>query len=240
MKKWDDSNIRALTFDVFGTVVDWRAGIIREGEAIGRLSNLRLDWAKFADAWRDLYQPSMDRVRRGEIPWTPLDELHRRALDKVLEQFGIAPLGMEQLDQLNRAWHRLDPWPDAIPGLLRLKRRFILASLSNGNVALLVNMAKRAGLPWDAILGAEVARHYKPDPEAYLKTAELLGLRPEQCLMVAAHNRDLIAAGDLGFRTAFVFRRNERGPNQTSDLKPERDFDIVSEDFLDLAAQLGC
>jgi 2-haloacid dehalogenase len=240
MKKWDDSNIRALTFDVFGTVVDWRAGIIREGEALGRSRSLRVDWAKFADAWRDLYQPSMDRVRRGEIPWTPLDVLHRGALEKIVQQFGIAPLRMEQLDQLNRAWHRLDPWPDAIPGLLRLKRRLILATLSNGNVALLVNMAKRAGLPWDAILGAEVARHYKPDPEAYLKTAELLGLRPEQCLMVAAHNRDLIAAGDLGFRTAFVFRRNERGPNQTGDLKPERDFDIVSEDFLDLAAQLGC
>jgi 2-haloacid dehalogenase len=240
MKNRNDSTIRALTFDVFGTVVDWRAGIIREGEAIGRPRNIRLDWAKFADAWRDLYQPSMDRVRRGEIPWTPLDALHRLALEKIVQEFGIDGLGANELDQLNRAWHRLDPWPDAVAGLLRLKRRFILATLSNGNVALLVNMAKRAGLPWDAILGAEVARHYKPQPEAYLKTAELLGLRPEQCLMVAAHNGDLIAAGDLGFRTAFVFRRNERGPNQTSDLRPERDFDIVAEDFSDLAAQLGC
>jgi len=236
----NQSNIRALTFDVFGTVVDWRSGIVREGEAIGRARNIQLDWGKFADAWRDLYQPSMDRVRRGEIPWTPLDDLHRQALQKIVQEFGIDPMGAEQLDELNRAWHRLDPWPDSIPGLLRLKRRFILATLSNGNVALLVNMAKRAGLPWDAILGAEVARHYKPDPEAYLKTAELLGLRPEQCLMVAAHNRDLIAAGNLGFRTAFVYRPNERGPNQTSDLKPERDFDIVARDFIDLAARLGC
>ena len=236
----NQSNIRAFTFDVFGTVVDWRSGIVREGEAIGRARNIQLDWGKFADAWRDLYQPSMDRVRRGEIPWTPLDDLHRQALQKIVQEFGIDPMGAEQLDELNRAWHRLDPWPDSIPGLLRLKRRFILATLSNGNVALLVNMAKRAGLPWDAILGAEVARHYKPDPEAYLKTAELLGLRPEQCLMVAAHNRDLIAAGNLGFRTAFVYRPNERGPNQTSDLKPERDFDIVARDFIDLAARLGC
>lgn len=236
----NQSNIRALTFDVFGTVVDWRSSIVREGEAIGRAGNIQLDWGKFADAWRDLYQPSMDRVRRGEIPWTPLDDLHRLALQKIVQEFAIGPLGAEQLDELNRAWHRLDPWPDSIPGLLRLKRRFILATLSNGNVALLVNMAKRAGLPWDAILGAEVARHYKPDPEAYLKTAELLGLRPEQCLMVAAHNRDLIAAGNLGFRTAFVYRPNERGPNQTSDLKPKRDFDIVARDFVDLAAQLGC
>jgi 2-haloacid dehalogenase len=240
MNELNRSRIRALTFDVFGTVVDWRAGIIREGEAVGRSRNLSLDWAKFADAWRALYQPSMERVRRGELPWTPLDDLHRMALERILADFGITGLGEEQIDYLNRAWHRLDPWPDAIPGLSRLKRTFVIATLSNGNVSLLVNMAKRAGLPWDAILGAEIARHYKPQPEAYLRTADLLGLKPDQCMMVAAHNRDLIAASALGFRSAFVLRRTQHGPHQTTDLEPERDYDVVAEDFVDLASQLGC
>jgi 2-haloacid dehalogenase len=232
--------VRALTFDVFGTVVDWRASIIREGEALGALWGINLDWALFADAWRALYQPSMDRVRRGELPWTRLDDLHRMALDKILADFGLTGLNEEQIEHLNRVWHRLDPWPDAIAGLTRLKRQFILATLSNGNVALIVNMAKRAGLPWDAVLGAEVARHYKPQPEAYLRAADLLGLKPDQCMMVAAHNSDLIAAGKLGFRTAFVPRRTEYGPDQKSDLKAEGAYDVVAEDFIDLAAQLGC
>ncbi len=166
-------SVRALTFDVFGTVVDWRSGIIREAEAIGRSLGISRDWAKFADAWRALYHPSMDRVRRGELPWKPLDELHRSALEQILPEFGVEGLSAAEIDHLNRAWHRLDPWPDAIAGLGRLRRGYILATLSNGNVALLVNMAKRAGLPWDAVLGAEVARHYKPDPEAYLHTAAL-------------------------------------------------------------------
>ena len=233
-------SVRALTFDVFGTVVDWRSGIIREAEAIGRSRGISWDWAKFADAWRALYYPSMDRVRRGELPWKPLDELHRSALEQILREFGIEGLSEAEIDHLNRAWHRLDPWPDAIPGLSRLRRGFILATLSNGNVALLVNMAKRAGLPWDAILGAEVARHYKPDPEAYLRTAALLGLRPDECMMVAAHNGDLFAAGALGFRTAFVPRPTEYGPNQAVDLAPERSYHVQARDFLDLADQLGC
>ena len=233
-------SIRALTFDVFGTVVDWRSGIIREAEAIGRSRGISRDWAKFADAWRALYNPSMDRVRRGELPWKPLDELHRSALEQILPEFGIEGLSEAEIDHLNRAWHRLDPWPDAIAGLSRLRRGYILATLSNGNVALLVNMARRAGLPWDAILGAEVARHYKPDPEAYLRTAALLGLRPDECMMVAAHNRDLLAAGTLGFRTAFVPRPTEYGPNQTVDLAPERSYDVQARDFMDLADQLGC
>ena len=232
--------VRALTFDVFGTVVDWRSGIIREAEAIGRSRGISWDWAKFADAWRALYQPSMNRVRRGELPWRPLDELHRSALEQILREFGVEGLSEAEIDYLNRAWHRLDPWPDAIPGLSRLRRGYILATLSNGNVALLVNMAKRAGLPWDAVLGAEVARHYKPDPEAYLHTAALLGLRPDECMMVAAHNRDLLAAGALGFRTAFVPRPTEYGPNQTVDLAAERSYDVQARDFLDLADQLGC
>ena len=233
-------SIRALTFDVFGTVVDWRSGIIREAEAIGRSRGISRDWAKFADAWRALYNPSMDRVRRGELPWKPLDELHRSALEQILPEFGIEGLSEAEIDHLNRAWHRLDPWPDAIAGLSRLRRGYILATLSNGNVALLVNMARRAGLPWDAILGAEVARHYKPDPEAYLRTAALLGLRPDECMMVAAHNRDLLAAGTLGFRTAFVPRPTEYGPNQTADLAPEHGYDILARDLSELADQLGC
>src|SRR2546426_7596121 len=148
----------------------------------------------------------MDGVRSGHRPWTKLDDLHRESLDKLLVQFGIKGLSEAEIDPLNRAWHRLDPWPDSVPGLTRLKRRFVLATLSNGNVALIVNMARHAGLPWDTVLGAEVARHYKPQPAAYLTTAALLGLEPKQCLMVAAHNGDLAAAGKLGFRTAFVRR----------------------------------
>jgi 2-haloacid dehalogenase len=236
----DVASIKALTFDVFGTVVDWRGSIIRDGEAFGRARGLSVNWARFADAWRELYQPQMTRVRSGELAWTRLDELHRMSLDRLLVEFGIQGLSEADVDDLNRVWHRLDPWPDAVPGLTRLKRRFILATLSNGNVALLVNMAKRAGLPWDAVLGAEVARHYKPQPEAYLTTADLLGLGTNQCLMVAAHNGDLVAASRLGFRTAFVPRPAEYGPNQTKDLAPEQTFDVVAKDLVDLADQLGC
>lgn len=233
-------SIKALTFDVFGTVVDWRSGIIREGRAVGRAKKIEAEWAKFADLWRGLYQPAMSRVRSGEMPWTKLDDLHRMSLEKVLEELGVRGLSEREKDELNRAWHRLDPWPDAIPGLTRMKRKFILATLSNGNVALLVDMAKRAGLPWDAVLGAEVARHYKPQPEAYLRTADFLGLSPQQCMMVAAHNGDLVAAGSCGFRTAFVVRPTEHGPGQTTDLAPEQSHDVIANDFLDLANKLGC
>jgi 2-haloacid dehalogenase len=236
----DLSSVQALTFDVFGTVVDWRGGIAREGRALGAARGLDVDWTAFADAWRGLYQPTMERVRSGELPWTRLDALHRMSLDRLLVQFRITGLSDADVDHLNRAWHRLDPWPDAVEGLTRLRRRFILATLSNGNVALLVNMARRAGLPWDAVLGAEVARHYKPQREAYLTTADLLGLRPEQCMMVAAHNSDLVAARGCGFRTAFVPRPTEYGPAQRTDQRAEHDFDVVADDFRDLAARLGC
>jgi len=236
----DVSNVKALTFDVFGTVVDWRSSIIREGEALGRRKDIKVDWAKFADAWRAGYEPAMARVRDGELPWTKLDDLHRANLDQLLVERGIGGLSEDEIDHLNRGWHRLDPWPDTVEGLNRLRRMYILATLSNGNVALLVNMAKRAGLPWDAILGPEVARHYKPQPEAYLSTADYLGLQPGQCMMVAAHNYDLVAASRLGFRTAFVARPTEYGPNQTKDLKAEYEFDIVAESFVDLADKLGC
>jgi 2-haloacid dehalogenase len=236
----DISTIRALTFDVFGTVVDWRQSLIREGEAVGRRHGLTVDWAAFADAWRGLYQPMLSKVRNGEMPWTKLDDLHRMSLDRLLVDFKVTGLTEDEIEDFNRAWHRLDPWPDAVPGLTRLRRRFVLATLSNGNVALIVNMARRAGLPWDAVLGAEVARHYKPEPETYLTTAALLGLRPEQCLMVAAHNGDLAAASALGLRTAFVPRPREHGAGQTRDVAPARAWDVVAGDFEDLASKLGC
>ncbi|MDX2316717.1 MAG: haloacid dehalogenase type II [Gammaproteobacteria bacterium] len=232
--------VKALTFDVFGTVVDWRSSIIEEGRALGRSKNIEADWVAFADAWRGRYQPSMSRVRDGEMPWTNLDNLHRASLDALLEEFGIAGLDEHEIDALNRAWHRLNPWPDSVAGLSRLKKKYILATLSNGNVALLVNMAKKAGLPWDAILGAEVTKHYKPQPECYLLSAQLLDLAPHECMLVAAHNGDLLAAGALGFRTAFVGRPTEYGPDQQADLQAEHPFDIVSESFADLADKLGC
>ncbi|HEU5323168.1 MAG TPA: haloacid dehalogenase type II, partial [Methylomirabilota bacterium] len=218
----DPNAINALTFDVFGTVVDWRGSLIREGQALAQAKGLgQVDWAKFADSWRGLYQPQLERVRSGAVPWTKLDDLHRQSLVRLLGDFGITGLTEAEIDHLNRAWHRLDPWPDTVAGLTRLKGRFILATLSNGNVALIVNMARHAGLPWDAVLGAEVARHYKPQPAAYLVTAEMLGLKPEQCLMVAAHNGDLGAASGVGLRTAFVCRPTEHGPKQTTDLRAE-------------------
>jgi 2-haloacid dehalogenase len=233
-------SVQALTFDVFGTVVDWRSSIIREGEALGRAKGLSVDWAKFADSWRGLYQPMLSRVRKGELPWTKLDDLHRMSLDRLLVEFGIKGWSEAEIDHLNRAWHRLDPWPEAVQGLTRLRRRFILATCSNGNVALIVNMAKRSGLPWDAILGAEPARHYKPQPEAYKITAEMLGLKTGQCMMVAAHNGDLKAAAGCGLRTAFVPRPSEHGPGQSTDLAPTEAWDVVAKDFEDLAAKLGC
>lgn len=232
--------IKALTFDVFGTVVDWRGSIAREGEALGRRLGIERDWNAFALAWRAKYQPAMERVRTGEIGFVKLDVLHRMNLLETLKEFEIDGLSEVEIDELNRAWHRLDPWPDTVEGLTRMKTRYILATLSNGNVALMVNMAKRAGLPWDAILGAEVAGHYKPQPEAYLKTAEMLGLKPEECMMVAAHNGDLVAAAKTGLRTAFVSRPTEYAEDQDFDVKAENDYDHVADSFTDLAQQLGC
>jgi 2-haloacid dehalogenase len=233
-------SVRALTFDVFGTVVDWRGSIAREGAELAAARGLAgVDWSAFASAWRARYQPALEEVRSGRRPWANLDVLHRENLDAVLEEFGVRGLDEAAKDHLNRAWHRLEPWPDAVEGLTRLRRRFVIATLSNGNVALLVNMARAAGLPWDAILGAEVARRYKPQPEAYLVTAELLGLRPDECLMVAAHAGDLVAARTVGFRTAFVSRPTEHGPGQTTDLEPPRDVDVAASDLVDLAAKLG-
>jgi len=231
--------IKALLFDVFGTVVDWRTSIINEGRALGKQKDLNVDWEKFADAWRDLYQPSMEKVRSGNRSWTLLDQLHRESLEQLLQEFAITGLSESEIDHFNRAWHRLQPWPDAVEGLKRLKSKFIIGTLSNGNIALLINMAKHSGLPWDVILGAEVARCYKPLPDAFLKSAQALDLKPQQCLMVAAHNNDLFAAAKLGFHTAFVARPTEYGPHQNKDLQAEGDLNFVAKDFVELAVQLG-
>ncbi|MGI8562578.1 MAG: haloacid dehalogenase type II [Candidatus Dormibacter sp.] len=233
--------IRALLFDTFGTVVDWRSGVARDAAPFLTRHGIAADPHEFADAWRARYQPAMEEVRSGARPFTRLDQLHRENLDAVLRDFGTDPgrLPGDSLDDLNRAWHRLDPWPDCLPGLARLRPRFIIAPLSNGNVALLVNMAKRAGLPWDAILGAEVSRAYKPQREAYTRTADVLELAPAECMMVAAHNSDLEAARKAGLATAFVPRPLEHGPNQASDLVAEEGWDVVAPDFTQLAERLG-
>ncbi len=232
--------IKALTFDVFGTVVDWRSSVIRDGERLGKRKGLDIDWAAFADAWRGGYGPSMNRVRTGELPWTKIDDLHRMILDELLKKFGISGLSEEEIEDFNRVWHRLDPWPDAAGGLLRLKSRYLIATLSNGNVSLLANMAKYGGLPWDCIFSAELAGHYKPDVETYLKAIELLSCEPQEVMMVAAHQGDLHHAARVGMKTAFVFRPFERGPNAKKDLPPDLDFNIIAHDFHDLADQLGC
>ncbi|MEM7404822.1 MAG: haloacid dehalogenase type II [Pseudomonadota bacterium] len=232
--------LKALVFDVFGTVVDWRGSIAREGEAVWRARGVDVDWAAFADAWRGLYQPSMERVRSGDRGFVKLDELHRENLDQVLADFGVTALDEASKQDLNRIWHRLDPWPDSVSGLTRLKSRFTIGTLSNGNIALMVNMAKRAGLPWDVILGAEVSRQYKPHPDAYLNTVAALGLDPAECMLVAAHNSDLKAAGEQGMQRAFVPRPDEYGGVRPPELEPELDFEYVAADFNDLADQLGC
>ncbi|MBF2760907.1 MAG: haloacid dehalogenase type II [Ectothiorhodospiraceae bacterium AqS1] len=230
--------IKALVFDVFGTVVDWRSSVIRQGRALGERLGIEADWEAFADAWRKMYQPSMERVRLGEREWTPLDVLHRESLCVLLERFGIHGLDEATIDDFNRAWHRLDPWPDSIAGLRAMRKRHTIATCSNGNIALLVNMAKRAGLPWDAILGAEVSRAYKPMPQAYLYTCACLGLTPKETVMVAAHNDDLVHAASHGMRTAFVPRPTEYGPDQTKDIEPLHDFDFIAEDFIELAEKI--
>lgn len=234
------SAIKALTFDVFGTTVDWRGSIIREGEHWGRAKGLRIDWAQFADRWRATYKPSLDQVRQGALPWTKLDALHRAALDRLLLEFNIAGLSEAEKDHWNRVWHRLLPWPDSVAGLTRLKRKFIVATLSNGNVSLLVEMAKNAALPWDAVLSAELFRHYKPDRETYLGAADLLGCAPEEVMMVASHPEDLRAARSFGLKTAFISRPLEFGAAKSAPSVAADNFDIEATDFLDLANQLSC
>ena len=226
----------ALLFDVFGTVVDWRTSVAEQCAAVLPGS---VDSFAFADRWRSLYQPSMEQVRCGAREFTRLDVLHLESLRVVLSEFGV-DLPESTIVELNRVWHRLTPWPDSIDGLTRLKSRFIVAPLSNGNVSLLLDMAKNAGLPWDAILGAEPVRAYKPTPEAYLLTADILGLQPHQCMLVAAHNDDLAAARDCGFDTAFVCRLTEHGAHQSSNLGPTSDWTYSTGSISELADRLNC
>ncbi|KUH85711.1 MULTISPECIES: haloacid dehalogenase type II [unclassified Mycobacterium] len=230
---------RALAFDVFGTVVDWRSCIIRELEDFGKAKGVQRDWAAFADDWRAGYPPAMDRVRRGELPWTKIDGLHRMILVDLLAKADITADG-DAVDHLNRAWHRLDPWPDTVAGLTRLKRKFVITTLSNGNVSLLTNMAKRAALPWDCVISAELFRHYKPDPEAYLGCAELLDVAPDELMLVAAHTSDLRGAKRAGLMTAWVDRPLEYGAGRRRPSKiGDGEFDVMATDFLDLATKLG-
>ena len=234
-----DLEVRALTFDVFGTVVDWRGSVIEEVERLGRSHGIDADWESFADAWRAGYGPAMDRVRRGELPWTPLDGLHRLILEGLLDHYGLVGLTETEIEHLNRVWHRLKPWPDVAEGLRRLREKHVTATLSNGNLALLVNLSKHAGLSWDCILSAELARHYKPDLEVYQTASDLLGLPPKAVMMVASHEFDLQAARRAGFKTAFVDRPeliDSVGAEHTDD---GDGFDIVVNDFVELADRLG-
>jgi 2-haloacid dehalogenase len=233
------SGIKALVFDVFGTIVDWRGSIIEEGTAWGKARKLQIDWASFADRWRAGYGPAMNRVRTGELPWTKLDDLHRMILEQLLKEFRIEGLTEEEKDHWNRVWHRLKPWPDSVAGLTRLKKKYVIAPLSNGNIALMTDMAKDCGLPWDAILGAELVRHYKPDSEVYLSVPGFLGVKTEEIMMVAAHSADLKSAAGCGLHTGFVYRPNEFGPNGRVEKVAPGTFDVVSNDTIDFATKLG-
>lgn len=233
-------DVQALLFDVFGTVVDWRSSIIDDLTRFGAEKGVKTDWAQFADDWRGLYQPAMEEVRSGKRAWTILDVLHRESLDRLIAKHGLTGLSEADKVHINKVWHRLEPWPDAVAGLTRLKARYIIGTLSNGNVGLLTRMAKFGGLPWDLILGAETARAYKPLPQAYLASAELLNLQPGQVMLVAAHNGDLAAAANAGLRTGFVARPTEYGPHQKRDFKAERDWDVVADSFIGLAEAMGC
>lgn len=234
-------DVKALLFDTFGTVVDWRGSLIAEFTAWGKARGIKADWAALVDGWRGAYKPSMDAVRsHPERGFLTLDDLQRQSVEPLAAKLGITGLTAADYDHLTLGWHRLRPWPDSVPGLSRLKTTYIIAPLSNGNVALLTNLAKHAGLPWDLILSAELFRHYKPDRQVYLGAARLLGLRPQQVMLVAAHNYDLAAARACGLKTAFVPRVTEYGPHQKEDFKAESDWDLVVTDLNDLADRLGC
>jgi len=230
--------LRALFFDVFGTLVDWRTSVAREAENILSSLGYSLDWIAFADAWRAEYQPGMEEVRSGRIPFSKLDVLHRRNLERLLSRFSLQNLSDEVLDDLTLVWHRLDAWPDVPAALARLKKKFWLAPCSNGNISLMVDLARRNDFPWDAILGSETAGDYKPKPRVYLAACDAFSLRPEQCMMVAAHSRDLAAASACGLRTAHTARVNEYGPN-TGEAKATVPVDFAAKDLAELAEKLG-
>jgi 2-haloacid dehalogenase len=230
-------NVKALFFDVFGTLVDWRTSVAREAERILAPLGHRQDWLAFADAWRGEYQPAMEEVRAGRIPFSKLDVLHRYNLERILPRFGIERLMEETLSDLNLAWHRLDAWPDVAEGLKQLRARHLLAPVSNGNISIMVDLARRNRFPWDAILGAEVAGNYKPKPRVYLAACAAFDLAPENCMMVAAHSGDLAAAAACGLRTAHVTRIDEYGPGTGED-KPKVKVDFAARDLLDFAGKL--
>ena len=235
------ANVKALVFDTFGTVVDWRGSVIAEGTAWGKAKGLNVNWVDFADRWRLGYRPKMDQVRSGEIPWSRLDDLHRMILDELLKEFKIEGLTEDEKASWTRVWRRLKPWPDSVEGLTRLKKKYVIAPLSNGNIALMTNLAKFGGLPWDAILGAELARHYKPDRQVYVSAYYYLDLKPEEVMMCAAHAGDLHAARSNGLRTGFIYRPNEfgNGPVGVPDKGKPGDFDVVAVSIIDLARQMG-
>jgi 2-haloacid dehalogenase len=234
----DPSSVKALFFDVFGTVVDWRTSIARESEAVLKPKGYTLDWLAFADAWRDEYQPAMEEVRSGKIPFSKLDFLHRRNLDRILPRFKISDLEEDVARDLNLAWHRLDGWPDVAPGLAELRKRHLLAPVSNGNISLMVDLARRNNFPWDAILGSEIAGDFKPKPRVYLAACEAFDLPPGDCMMVAAHSSDLSHAAKNGLRTGHIARPNEHGPGK-GEPKPTVPVDVSGGNLEDLAAKLG-
>jgi 2-haloacid dehalogenase len=234
----DPSSAKAFIFDVFGTVVDWRTSIARESRAILEPKGYTLDWLAFADAWRDEYQPAMEDVRTGKIPFSKLDFLHRRNLDRILPRFNVSGLDEATLQHFNKAWHRLDGWPDSAPGLQRLHKKFLIAPCSNGNISLMCGIARRNNFPWDAILGSEIAGDYKPKPVVYLRSAEAFDCAPHECVMVAAHSNDLGSAAATGLRTAHIARPNEKGPGK-GEGAPSIKVDIAVPSIEALAEAMG-
>ena len=230
--------VKALVFDVFGTLVDWRGGVARESQSVLAPRGYKLDWIAFADAWRAEYQPAMEEVRSGKLPYVKLDIIHRRMLDRIRPRFGLQGLDEATLQQLNLAWHKLDAWPDTTAALYRLRKRYLLAPCSNGNIALMADLARHNDFRWDAILGSEIARDYKPKPVVYLATAEAFNLQPAQVMMVAAHSNDLEAAGQVGLRTGHIARPDEYGPS-TGETGPTVRVDIHGSSLADLATKLG-
>jgi len=235
------ASVKACVFDTFGTVVDWRSSVIGEATMWGKAKGLKINWVEFADRWRMGYVPAMDRVRKGELPWTNLDDLQRMILEELLKEYGIQELSEEEKINWAHVWRRLKPWPDSVEGLTRLKSKYIISPMSNGNVALMVNLAKFAGLPWDVVLGSDLVRHYKPDRETYMSAPYYLDLKPEEVMMCAAHVGDLQAARSFGLRTGFIYRPNEfrGGSAGVPDKAKSGDFDVVSASIVELAQHLG-
>ncbi len=233
--------VQAVLFDTFGTVSDWRGSITRQGEALAKKKGITgVDWEAFARAWRAGYRPGMAKVISGERDWVPVDVIHRERLEEILPEFGLGDAfsDAEKAD-INRFWHRLDPWPDSIPGLLRIKKKVIIAPLSNGSLMLLTTMAKRAGIPWDCIFSSDMHKAYKRDPKVYQNAVHLLGLKPHEVMMGAAHNDDLEAAREQGLRTCYVNRPTEYGVDQVVDFEADSDWDFIADSFVDLADKMG-